>query len=135
METTQNKNTIETAANNVDYQPQWVDQKITEKTASVNNSVSNILEWVKQNQYTRQKEVLWNEKISFSNIVEELSIATDLSRKFWKEGAMLSEQLAMLWLYDKWKPAEIKNRIDVANNTTFWPPHITIPLGWLPKAA
>jgi hypothetical protein len=73
--------------------------------------------------------------MSFSNIIEEQSIATDLSRKFWKKGAMLSEQLAMLWLYDKWKPAEIKNIIEVANNTTFWAPNnMTIPLWWFSKA-
>ena len=125
--------TIESTVNNVDYQPKWVDKEITEETASVNNNVLNILEWVNKN--TRQKEVLWNEKVSFSDIVKEQLTATDLSRKFWKEGAMLQEQLAILWIDNELKPTKIKNRVEAANNTTFRAPHITIPLGWLSKVA
>jgi hypothetical protein len=117
METTK---IIESTANNVDYQSQWVDKKITKETALVNNSVLNILELVDQN-------------ASFKEEIEEQSIATNLSRKLWKKGAMLKEQLVMLWL-NKWKPAET-NRIEVANNITFWPPNMTIPLWWLSKAA
>jgi hypothetical protein len=44
METTKNKNTIETATSDVENQLQLVNQKTKKETALVKNNVSNILE-------------------------------------------------------------------------------------------
>jgi len=125
METTK---IIESAVNNAEYQPRWVDKAVTKETASVNNNVFNILDWI--NSATRQNEVLWEQKINFADMLAEQSVETDIARLTWaKPGAMLRDQLSLLWLHNKWTSEKTKN-IEVANNSIFGSPDKTVQLWW-----
>ena len=97
------KTTIE-SANNVDYQPEWVDIK---------SEISDVKELVIAS-INRKKEVLWetlnDEPLNMSEFAEEQQVATDLSRLFWKEWSMLGEQLANLGLnYENLKEKAVNN--------------------------
>jgi hypothetical protein len=123
MKTTQNKNTIETAANDEYYQSKWINEKITEETTPVQKSVSKILNGADQ-------------KTSFEKEIEGQSIEIELVRELWKrtdvpKGAILSSQLKMLWLnYENWNQNEKLEPANDTTNTTFWAPYMTTSLWW-----
>jgi len=100
-----------TAANNAEY-----------KNNSTNNYVEN---------YKKQTlEILQNPNTTFSEFIDEQSIATDISRLWWlKSGAMLKEQLSSLWLFQKGQNVE---KEEAVNNLNFmWAPNKTVVLWWL----
>jgi len=120
MKTKNIKNTVKTAANDEYYQPEWVNKAITEETTPVKKSVSNILKGVDQ-------------KTSFEKEIEGQSTEIELVRELWKrtyvpKGAILRSQLEMLWLnYENWNQNE---KLEPANDTTFWAPNMTTSLWW-----
>ena len=98
-----------TAANNAEYK---------------NNSTNKYVE-----EYKKQTlEILQNPNTTFSEFIDEQSIATDLSRLWWiKKWAMLKEQLSYLNLYNKGQQKQVES----VNNTSInLAPNLTTKLWW-----
>jgi len=102
--------TINTAANNAEYQP---------------NSTNKYVE-----KYQKQTlEILQNPNTTFSEFINEQSIATDLSRLWWiKKWAMLKEQLSYLNLYNEGQQKQEK--LQVVNNRLTWAPDLEPKILW-----
>ena len=80
---------------------------------------------------SRTLEILNNPKTTFSEFIEEQSMATDIARLGWlKSWAMLKEQLSMLWLHNKSNQKPINN-VEQKENSIFWAPNKTVVLSWL----
>ncbi len=103
---------------------------INTKTNFLNNeNIWNKNEIKTQNQLfnKRLNDILKPDNYDFWDMIDEQSMATDISRLIWaKPWAMLEEQLSSLWLYKQKQVCE--NSLQSSNDNTFWAPNKILPL-------
>ena len=101
-----------------------------ENLSAVNNAENSKVNSYAEAYKQQTQEILNNPNTTFSEFVEEQSVATDIARLWWlKPWALLKEQLTALWLYNK----TVNNNVDFQeeNNSIFKAPWKTVQLAWL----